>query len=55
MTSWVTLNHQKILDEHKAEYCAAATKSAENDVLKSIAKKLKEGGRKGLPKELSKV
>jgi hypothetical protein len=55
MASWVTPNHQKILNEYKADYCAASTKAAEDSVLKGIAKKLKEGGKRGLPRKLPKV
>jgi hypothetical protein len=55
MASWATPNQQDILDEYKATYRDATSKTAGDDVLTKIAKKLKEGGKKGLPKKLHKV
>jgi hypothetical protein len=55
MTDWVTPDHLNILQEYKAAYDKASSESAQRSVLKEIAGKLRESGRKGLPKQLGKV
>lgn len=55
MSDWVTPDYLQILQEHKAAYDQASSESAQEAVVKEIAGKLRESGRKGLPKKLGKV
>jgi hypothetical protein len=55
MANWVTPEHLDILMKHKQSYDDASSEKAKTAVLKLIAGKLKESGKKGLPKSLSKV
>jgi len=53
--SWVTEDHERILNEHSTAYQSATSEKAIKEVVKSIITKLTESGKKGLPTKLAKV
>jgi hypothetical protein len=55
MSDWVTAERLEVLTEHKPAYDDSSSEFSKMAVLKLIAKRLREQGRKGLPKKLSKV
>jgi hypothetical protein len=53
--SWVTDALKEILDKYADSYNGAISEASRDKVLKIVKGKLKELGRKGLPKELGRV